>query len=253
MRKILFLLILVGFIVGSTVMFSAEKEKKTTDIYFNVGLNLNFNDANIKIGDNGDENSLVYSYLTLEFDVDLTDDLTLGIIAGFNNNYLKETMDFFQLPITLRFNKEKNNSMVFGLNAKSEFLLIGDFSLQVRGEFLYFKLFKKEFPIDLPIATGASTLKNSFSQISLEMLGQYDGFSNFSVFAGPQFNFINGKYTVSETIENIEAEEVLKYKQRKTVGLMAGINYDLGSHFILDLRLTIISKTSFSGSIFYVF
>ncbi len=252
-KKSILLPFLIVLISVSTGLFPQETGKKTASINFNVGLNFSYNTASIEIGDDKMENSLNYAYLALEVDVDLMDYLTVGILAGMNQNKFKDPVSFFQLPLSLTFDNEKYNSMVLGLTAKSDFLSFGDFSVQARGQFLYFKQFNKEADITLPIVTGTAVSKNTFSQVSLELLGHYDGFSTFTIFAGPQLNLISGKYTAEETIENISGEETLSYEQASTFGVVAGINFDLGNHFTVDLRAALISKTAFSAAIFYIF
>lgn len=256
-KKSILLPFLIVLIIVSTGLFTQETTgetgRKTTTLNFNVGLNFSYNTASIEIGDDKMENSLNYAYLALEVDVDLMDYLTVGILAGMNQNKFKDPVSFFQLPLSLAFDNEKYNSMVLGLTAKSDFLSFGDFSVQARGQYLYFKQFNKETDITLPIVTGTAVSKNTFSQVSLELLGHYDGFSTFTLFAGPQLNLISGEYTAEETIEAISGEETLSYEQKNSFGVVGGINFDLGNHFTVDVRAALISKTALSAAIFYIF
>jgi hypothetical protein len=251
MRYNIFIFITVA-LIGIVSALPAQKTSASS-VDFNVGLNLSLNSANVEMGEDKTENSLVYNFAALELDIDVLDNLTLGILAGLNSNYFSDPVDFFHFPIGLRFNKEKNNSMVLGINAKTELLLPGDFSLQARGEFIYFKLHKNSFEFDVPDVNGEYSAKNEFFQSTVELLIQYDGLSNFTLYAGPQLFILNGKYSAAETTDTIDVSDSYKYNQRRTIGITGGINFDLADHFTVDARLSIISKTSLSAGIFYVF
>jgi hypothetical protein len=256
-RKISLLLVIVIF-AASPGLWAQENtgdtdnsdgKKKAFD--YNVGFNLAYNVTPVKINDTGIKNSLVFSYAALELAVEMKDNLTMGIVAGFNRNYLKDTVSSVQLPVPVDFDREKSTSMVLGVNIGSEFLLPGDFSFRAGGKLLYFKLFENQFPLDT--GTGTATFKNSFYLLNLELPAQYDGFSSFTIFVGPHLNLVSGKYTAAETADLEEAEESYNYSQRKAFGLSCGANFDLGSHFTVDAKLSLISTTSFSLKIFYVF
>ena len=246
------LIFITAVLIGISSVLPAQKAS-TSSVDFNVGLNLSLNSAKVEMGDDKIENSLVYSFAALELDIDVLDNLTLGIFAGLNSNYFSDPVDFFHFPIGLRFNEEKSNSMILGINAKTELMLPGDFSLQARGEFIYFKLHKNTFEFDVPGVNGEYSAKNEFFQTTIELLVQYDGLSNFTLYAGPQLFILNGKYSAAETTDTVDISDSYKYNQKRTIGITGGINFDLADHFTVDARVNIISKTSLSAGIFYVF
>jgi hypothetical protein len=199
------------------------------------------------------EKTLFYPFLTLEIDVDIYDYITVGVLAGYSRNTFTDSIDFSELPLSLRLNEKRRNAMVFGLNLKSEFTSFGYFALSGKAEFLFFKLFKNEMPIALPVVTGNAAIGNSFHQLTVDLFLKYDGLSGVSLFLGPQLNLLKGKMSVSEVIEDIEAEQVINYRQKNFFGLVTGVNIDIGSHAELILRAGLLSKTSFSAGIFYLF
>lgn len=258
MRKKILLLVLTAGLIAAPGLFAQNTAGKTgtsgsDTVDFNAGLIVSMNNTGVEMGENNIENTLVYNFFALELDVEVMGNLTLGFLAGLNSNYFADPVDFFQFPVPLRFNEEKNNSMVLGLNARSELLLPGDFSLQGRVGFFYFKLHKNTFVFDPIDGTGDYTMKNSFIEASVEMRVQYDGFSGVTIFAGPQLNLLHGKFSASETADTLEASDSYTYNQSQMVGLVGGVNLDLGDHFVIDARLTVISKTALSAGIFYVF
>lgn len=251
-----FLMLFAVFIFAfNSPLPAGEKEKQVLvyDIDYSVGLNFSYNRASILLGENDVESSMTYTYLALEIDVALLDFLTLGAVAGYNTNYFNDPVDFNNLPLSLRVSDQRYNSMVVGVRAKTDFFSWKEFSLAANGEFLYFKVFKKELPIQLPVVSGTSTVKNSFYQAAVELMVQYDRFTGLTIFAGPQLNLVNGKFTVTETIEDLEGIQTLKYKQKNTMGIAAGINVEAGSHFDINAKICLFSKTTFSLEVFYIF
>lgn len=263
MRKKTLLVLLTIFTLCFGSLMAQEKgdnaKTKDTDtaksFQINAGLQFSYNDAKIKTGegDNEIDNSMRYYYFGLGVDVEVADFLTVGILAGLNTNYFGDPITMINLPLSLSFDQEKNNSMVFGLNAKTQFNLPGYWQVQVYGQYLYFKEFSNETDINLPITTGTATMKTSFSQLTLEMLAVYDGFSSFTLFAGPQLNTISGDFKVEEQIGTLTGNEELSFQQKNTFGLTAGVQFDLGSHFEVEARLSFLSRNSISASVNYVF
>jgi hypothetical protein len=255
--KIKFFLLL--FTVFTLALFPADQEQtqpaKTTylKIDYTAGLNFCYNRTPVLIGDNDIENTLIHSYLALEVDVGVSDYFTAGVVAGYATSQFDDPVDFYNLPLSLNVSSQSYKSMIFGARAKSDFLSWHYFSFRANGEILFFKLFEKENPIRLPIVTGTAAVKQSFSQLILELLVQYDGFSTFTVFAGPQLYLLKGKITASESIEELEGEEEFEYKQKKSLGLTGGVNFELGSHFDLNLKVSLFSKTSLSIEAIYIF
>ena len=252
-------LFLLLFTVFTLALFPADQDQtqpttaSSLEIDYTAGLNFAYNRALTLISDNDIENSLIYSYLALEVDVGVSDYFTAGVVAGYATCQFDDPVDFYNLPLSLSISGQSYNSMIFGARAKSDFLSWHYFSFRANGEILFFKPFEKESPIQLPIVSGTSTVKQSFSQLTLELLVQYDGFSTFTVFAGPQLYRLNGKITASESIEELEGEEEYEYKQKNTMGLTAGVNFELGSHFDLNVKLSLFSKTSLSVAAYYIF
>ncbi|MCU0289804.1 MAG: hypothetical protein MUF15_25850 [Acidobacteria bacterium] len=258
--KTIYFIFLFAFIAGTMNLFSLsgqpsndDEESNILNLDFYAGLNASFNTTQIKIGPEKLTNSLVYSYLALEVNADVTDFLNLGLVAGFSSNHFKNPVNFETLPLSLSFDKKNYNSLILGLNAASEFSMFGDFSLLTRGEFLYFTPFKKESEISLPVVNGKATSQCSFYQADIELLCQYDGFSTLTVFFGPQLFLANGKYKASETIADIKGDASLNFKQKNFFGIVGGINFDLGENFNVNLSANLISKTAVSARVLYVF
>ncbi len=257
MKKNLSLLIL--FVVGLMVFpVGAQEQKeqqeiKSYEIDFNVCLNFSYNRTRVELGQEGLQHTLIYPLVTLEVDVEIFNNLTLGVVAGYNQNYFKEPVDFFLLPLSLRVNEEKNSSMVLGLNVKSEIVSFSDFSLVGKGEFLYFKLFKHERPIDLPIARGRAVLENSFYQLTVDLLLEYHRLSGIFFFLGPRLNLVKGKFSAEEQIEDIEARQTLNFKQKNFLDMAAGVNIELSSSLELILAASFFARTSLAVGISYLF
>lgn len=259
MKLKIFLLLLTAFTLA---LFPVPQEETSPaqhvqpdsyQIDYSAGLNFCFSRVPVLMGENNLENTLIHSYLALEVEVGVLDFLRLGAVAGFDSNHFGDPVDFLNLPLSLRINDQSYSSMVFGVRVRSDLFSWRDFSFNADAELLFFKPFKKEHTIDLPIATGQSTVKQSFSQVTVELLAQYDGLSSITIFAGPQLNLLKGKMTASETIVDLQGEEKLTYKQKNTLGFAGGVSLELSSHFDLDVKVSLFSKVSLSAEIFYIF
>ena len=250
---LLFFMVLVFTCAFTLPANAREIPPQDSSIDYSVGLEFSYNRANILMGEDDLENSMTFNYLALEVDAALLDYLTVGVVAGYNTNYFNDPVDFYDLPLSLRINDERYKSMLLGLRVKSDFFSWKEFSLAAGGEYLYFKLFKEEMLIQLPIVTGAATLKNSLYQVILELMVQYDGFTGLTIFAGPQWNLLKGKFTVSEDLEDLQDVQTLTYKLKNAMGIAAGINFEAGSHFDINAKISMFAKKSFSVEVFYIF
>ncbi len=257
-KSTFFVLLLFCFVVACPGLNAAGKDKresKTPDIDINAGITLAYNSAKIKFDEEAGmgPNTLIYPYLALQLEIDAFDFITLGALVGFNSNHFKDPINVTSLPLSLGFDQDKYRSIMFGVNAYSGFYEIGDFTVIGKGEYLYFKMHRNTFDLSLPIASGSATGANSFSQLNVQLLVQYDGFSNISIFFGPQLNLIDGEFKVEETIADLNAESTLKYHQQKTFGLVGGVNFEVGDNLTVELEAALLAKTGFTARILYIF
>lgn len=257
------------FLMAATLLFSTENRNKDfpkpkkvkptslfSDIDYGIGMMVSFNQVPIVLNPASQnaqlENTLNFYYSALNLDASFSDYLSLTAIVGYNINKLRNPLDFINLPLTLRWKDKSVNAPVFGLRVRSDFYSWNDFSVSASGTLLFFTTASAEYPIHLPIVFGNSRFSNHFNQAILEILVKYEGFSNFDVYAGPQFHAIRGTLTASETIQALQGREDLTYKQRKTSGLTGGIEFEAGN-IDVDFRITVIAKTTASVTLSYAF
>lgn len=219
-----FFLLLILFI--HLTLFSSEDIDTQDNLAFFTGLRVSYADARVTFDDSDLDNSLIYMIFALEARVDVSDYLSLGVIAGYNINHFQNSLQVTSLPLSLEINQQRSSSMVFGLHLISEFFSSGDFSIAADGEFLYFKRFEQEVEINLDIVSGYSTIKHRFMQGTLNLILKYHGLDGIVLFAGPQLNLISGKLTVSEAIEVIESETALNHQQKNMFGLVGGATFE---------------------------
>jgi hypothetical protein len=250
MKKIFFLIILVFSIIQ---LFSAELSDLSPGVDFSGGFRAVYSDTGIIFTESDEKNSLIAMITALEVDVEISDYLIVGIIAGYNWNHFLNSLPVISLPLSLEVNGITSNSMIFGINLKSEFFSSGDFSLFAKAEFIYFKRFSQESEIPLSIVTGTSVTKNSFYQGGLDLVLKYHGFRDFDLYLGPQLNLLDGNFFVSETIEDISEEVELKYRQKNIVGALGGMAIEFGLNWEAYLEISFFSRFSIGAGIFYAF
>lgn len=244
------IVLLAVLLIFSSFQYSNEKESKFSGIDFTVGLHLSHSLIPVKIDKLEDDLTLFYAALGLE--AEFSEYLTVGALIGYGSNSMKDPVNFYKVPLTLQLNDTNFKSMLLGFIARSEFFSWKDFTFHANAEFMHFMKAKNDFLIYFDTVDGSGKFQNSLTRISLEMLAQYEGLSNFDLFAGPQLFLLKGKFNTSETIGNISGEEELSYKQRKSLGLVSGIHFEAGD-FEIQGKVTLFSNTSISALISYTF
>ncbi|MCK4766513.1 MAG: hypothetical protein KAW12_30240 [Candidatus Aminicenantes bacterium] len=255
MKKKLTLLTIFVFLVITLPLcaFDAAEDDSSAGIDFDAGLLFSFNRAKVELGADKTVSTLAYQYMALEIDVEIFSGFTLGVIAGYNRNFFNDPVDFTQLPLTLRVEKMKNSSLLLGANLKAELFSFGDFTLIGKGEFLWFRQFNHESPIELSVVTGNAVVENAFYQATVDLLLKYDRWTGVEIFFGPELYLLDGEISADETIEDIQARQTLEYKQDSLFGFVVGASFEIGSHVELFLSAGLFSKTSFCAGLFYIF
>lgn len=246
-------ILLVFLLAICFFLFPAEDEIPTGGVNFSAGIRTSYASTAIVFSESEIESRLNTLTLSLEVDFDITHFLTVGVIAGYNWSRFSDALNIFELPLSLQIDQNANQSMIFGINLKSEFFSSGDISLSARGEFVYHKLFKQELDIILPVITGLATVKHWFIKANVDLLVKYHGFEAFVLFLGPQANIVGGTLTVSESIADISGEKELTHHQKGFLGLVGGVTYEFGLNWRAGLEVNLFSQTAIKAGIFYSF
>ena len=92
----------------------------------------------------GDEqlDTLQLTTLGLSFLTDLTDNLKLGLRAGYSFKEFTKTLSFQQLPLSVSLENTSFNSMYFGILADYRLLYYKTVSLNLQADISYFKMFR---------------------------------------------------------------------------------------------------------------
>jgi len=254
MRRIILLILPVFLVLSGFCQLRAVEIENGDLPDFSVGLNLSFLSSDIEF-DGGDavENSLRSTMILLEVDVDLFNAVTLGFLAGYDMNRFQDPLVAVGLPLSLSLERTSNSSMAFGVNVRAEPFYFGKFSVGVNGQFLYVKLFKNEWDIEMPIVTGLATEKHYYMKAGLDLLLQYDGFSGFTPFVGPNIHFLDGTVDVTEEIGVVSAGQQLTYKQKNMVGVCAGARFEPMSNLQVEAKVYLVSQTGAAVQVLYIF
>ena len=112
---------------------------------------------------------------------------------------------------------------------------------------------EKTWDIELPSVNGQAVGDNGFTLITLDATVQYDGLTGVTIFAGPRLNLLNGKFTASQRIIELEGQQEFSYRQKNLVGVLAGAAIEIGSNWELNLKASLFARTELSLSIVYIF
>lgn len=250
MKKVFFLIMLL---LSRIFLSFSEPADISRGVDFSAGFRAVYSDTGIIFPETEENNHLISIVTALEVDVEISDYLAVGVIAGFNWNHFLNSLPVISLPLSLEIDGKSNGSMIFGLNLKSEFFSSGDFSVSGKAEFIYFKQFQQELEIPLEIVTGSAVVKNSFYQARLDLILKYHGFDDVVLFLGPQLYLFNGNLFVSETIGDISGEAELNYRQKSIIGVLGGISVEFGLDWGVSMEISFFSRFSIGAGVFYHF
>lgn len=250
MKRVILLLILSA---AFTSFSAAESTPRPISITVDPGLEFSFHSIHSLVGEEKTANTLKLLAARLVLKMDILDYLALEVLAGYHYAYASEPLDFTSLPLSLRLDREKFKGLLLGAAVSSEPFTLDDFSLKVRGEFTMAMAAEKTWDIELPSVNGQAVGDNGFTLITLDATVQYDGLTGVTIFAGPRLNLLNGKFTASQRIIELEGQQEFSYRQKNLVGVLAGAAIEIGSNWELNLKASLFARTELSLSIVYIF
>jgi hypothetical protein len=250
MRKMIFTLVLM---IVFSAFSAAESTSRPISITVDPGLELSFTQVGSLVGTEKTENTLNVLASRLVLHVDILDYLSAEILAGYHSAYAKDPIDFTGLPLSLRWDREKFAGLLLGAAVSSIPYTLNDFSLKVRGEFIFVMESEKTWAIDLPLVSGQAIGDNSFTLLTLDATVQYEGFTGVTLFIGPRLNLLSGKFSADESIEDLSGQQEFSYRQKHLFGALAGAVFEIGDNWELHVKAGLLARTEFSLAVFYVF
>jgi hypothetical protein len=250
MRKLIVSLILSAAFSSFSV---AQSTPQSFTFTVDPGLEFSFNSINSLVGTEKTANAFSFLFSRLVLKMDLLDYLSLEVLAGYHSAFANDPLDFTTLPLSLRWNREKFNGLLLGAAASSEPLSSDDFSLKLRGEFIFAMEKEKTWTIELPVVGGQATGDNAFTLLTLDATVHYLGFNGVTVFIGPRFNLLHGNFTAVESIEDLQGEQVISYRQKSLIGVLAGAVIEIGGNWELHAKASLLARTEFSLALVYIF
>jgi hypothetical protein len=256
MRRLI-LLLMVSAVFSS---FSAAQSTQPTQptpqpisITVDPGLEFSFNSIRCLVGTEKTANTFTVLASRLALKMDVLEYLSLEVLAGYHYAYANDALDFTTMPLSLRWDREKFSGLLLGIAASSEPYTTGDFSLKVRGEFTFAMEKAKTWEIVLPAVSGQATGDNAFTLLTLDATLQYDGFTGATIFVGPRFNLLHGKFTASESIVDLQGQQEISYRQKNFVGVVGGAIIEIGGNWELYIKASLFARTELMLAIVYVF
>jgi hypothetical protein len=185
--------------------------------------------------------------------MDILDNLSVEILAGYHSAFAKDLVDFTKLPLSLRWDRQKFKGVLLGMAISAEPFTLNDFSLNVRGEFTFSLEKGRTWDIKRLMVSGKATGKNAFSLMTLDALIQYQGFTGVTIFLGPRLNLLQGKFTATETIGDLQGQQEFSYRQKNLIGPLAGATIEIGDNWELNIKASLLARTELSLAVFYIF
>jgi hypothetical protein len=250
MRKLVLSLILSA---AFSAFSAAESTPRPISITVDPGLEISFNSISCLVGAEKTANTFSLLAARLALKMDILDYLSLEVLAGYHYAFANNPLDFTTMPLSLRWDREKFAGLLLGAAVSSEPYTIDDFSLKVRGEFTLAMEKEKTWAIELPAVSGQATGDNAFTLLTLDAVVQYDGLTGVTIFIGPRFNLLHGKFTASESIIDLQGQQELSYRQKNFIGALAGAVIEIGGNWELNIKASLFARTELSLAIIYIF
>lgn len=243
------LILLVAFFSIS----AAESTTSPITIILNPGLEFSFNSIGIQSGEQKTVNTLNFQATRLAVKMDIFDYLALEMLAGYHSAHNKNSLDFTQLPLPLRWGRNTFSGFLLGVAVSSEPLSFNDFVLHLRGEFSVSLAQEMAWAIQSQQISWTCRGRNSFTLLSLDLTLQYQGFTGINIFAGPRLNLLHGKFTASENSTDTEIRQEIPYRQKNLAGPLAGALIEVGDNLELIIKASFLARSEFSLTLFYTF
>jgi hypothetical protein len=250
MRKLILVLILS---FAFSAFSAAESTPRPISISVDPGLEFSFNSISGLVGAEKTANTFSILASRLALKMDILEYLSLEVLAGYHFAHARNPLDFTSLPLSLRWDREKFGGLLFGAAVSSEPFTLDDFSLKARGEFTLALEKEKTWEIELPTVSGQAKGDNAFTLLTLDVTVQYDGFTGVTIFAGPRFNLLHGKFTASESIIDLQDQQEFSYRQKNLIGALAGAVIEIGGNWELNIKVSLFARTELSLAVFYIF
>jgi len=241
------------FFLLFTLTIAADDSVKTGGFNISTGLAFNYSLTPMSDSEGALENELLLLTPLLLVEVEIFDYVSFGLAAGFNLSYFRQTLDFQELPLSLRLDQERFSGPVFGIYVKSDPVHFGDFLIKARAAYMYYLHGGREWPITLPVESGSAHGASRISELSAEVLLGYQVFSGLRFFVGPHLNLTRSRLKLDQAIGLLAGEQETVMRQQDPLGLLLGVSYDLGSHWEITCKAVFFSRTALNLEFLYVF
>jgi hypothetical protein len=248
----LFILLLFTIFASQALSAQSSNQNKTR---WEMGLSAGLFDRGVKAGSN--ELTLKSSNLLLEARAtNLAGWFDLDIFAGINSSKLNGAL-FDQLPVTIDYEAGGISGLIFGGKISKAFFQTSNFKFGLLADFTSYIGFQKKYTLSDFVVPAEVKAEPDWAQASAGIFVTYDGFVDNQPFLEISFSKLWGTFKMSETIQDLAAEEDKSLKDAGPISIALGWNINLSKDivFVPKLRVYTGSKTAISGglSLLYTF
>jgi len=232
---------------------AAESTSQPIELTFTPGLEFSYHSIAILCGEQKTANSFNLLSPKLTLQVDISDFITLEVLAGYHFAFAKDPVYFNALPLSLNWDRQKFQGLLLGIALAAEPFAFGDFFMKARGEFVFVLEKDKAWEVTLPLVSGQATGENAFTLITLDVTLHFQGLSGLTFFLGPRLNLLHGKFIAAETVADLQGQQEMSYKQKNLIGPLAGAVLEIGDNWELTFKASMLARTELSLAVVYVF
>lgn len=187
-----------------------------------AGLGVEYFQRTVTLGDEADTTAQMNNLnFNLGFDYQLQDSISVGLFAGYSLNSLDQII-FRELPFSLQLDEEKVSGVIAGARMTAGSLYISQFEIKGSGQFVYCFGLDQNWDIPGLAVSGTAAGKTDWMRASAGPVIYYAEPLVFSPYLAVQFNYLWGKFSMEEDIENLTGSEEKKIASKGYVSISAG-------------------------------
>jgi len=215
--------------------------------HIKLGIEAEFFDRLIKWDENLDQTSSLKSYLfLLKPGYEIIEGTFVSAVLGYSlSNF--DQMIFRELPFSLELNTGYIDGIALGGNVLARIIDYSDFTLTVRGQFIYYMGFKDQWEIPGLNVEGTATGTPSWARLAAGPKVSFHVSEYLRPYVSAQYDRLWGTFNMEEEIEELSGEQDMKIESKSCINFSVGVLYEIIDQLDLKAEASVLPLESSIG------
>ncbi len=233
MKKNSIFLILLILALPFFSLAQEEREALIQSKSIKLGIGLEYLSRTISWGDDNDSSRFNSLFFTLSTQFEIMEGLYASASFGYSfSNY--EGLQFIELPFSLELGERSIEGYLLGVEIKKNIVNREGLEIDVLGQFFRYLGSSETWRIPGLNEAGTAQGSPSWTRISIGPVFTYKGFESLTPYLYLSFNKLWGKFTMDETIQELERRENLKISGKSSFCTLLGGIYEISEIFSIN-------------------